>query len=918
MADNMNGFIPADQFQPAEPTQTPSQAGNPSEFIPEDQFESHEDKYGSNVEMAKTALEGLASGVISRPATSLIETKLLGVKPEAIEARREENPIIHGGTEALGLLGSLATGVGEGRLITEAGNLAIHAAGLGELGTTASRFAKIGSSAVDQAAQMAVLESGNEADKMILNEPGTSAETALAHIGLAAALGGAGGAFLTGAVSPLWEATAGPKLESALKALHSRFGGVEGGTANAVQSNADSLATKAGVQIPDEFKAVIDAKPGSAEAHSLLSQSDGTIAGRRYQDNLNNFEDQVSNKIVESLGKSPSDVANMPEMDKYNTGRSLGETLKSEIEPLKKDVSAKYDKINEEFKNTPVSPEDHSIIADQILQKSNELGWNKAESDAQTKLANSVIEKMEKQENVEDIKKFITNLRDSHPYNSDTYQAAKTISNILKDNQERIISENIIKGGGNAAKSSAKLAEYNGIKQQYKGLMDKLDNLNEHLHVGRYSGPGGFVKALDELSTGSGERIIERLSGKTKANVLDVLKDFPETLQKVKEYHVDKLLSDAVKKAKPGKDININNLVKNISELSPQLKELIASPEQHGAIDAASQILESLKDPTHNFSNTARTVGKLTKGAPSPLSLLAALTGHYGAGILTHIANLGYFEGRDAVKLGMMRYMGSTAPVDAPAFKAMVDFVHSVQKGETLLTKATSNVFKPGVPVITGSMAADNRDIEKLDKKIEEMNKNPNLMQAQQGKVGHYLPAHQMELTKSTATALQYLQGLKPHPQRPNPLDSEIKPSKYQMARYNRALSIAVQPAIVLQHVKDGTIQLTDVQDLSHMYPSLYKRMVEKLSTQMMSAHSNEEQIPYKTRIGVSLFLGQALDSSMQPASIIAAQPKPQQPQQPQTGAPSKSRKGTNSLGKSNNSYKTPEQAAESAKANRD
>jgi hypothetical protein len=52
----------------------------------------------------------------------------------------------------------------------------------------------------------------------------------------------------------------------------------------------------------------------------------------------------------------------------------------------------------------------------------------------------------------------------------------------------------------------------------------------------------------------------------------------------------------------------------------------------------------------------------------------------------------------------------------------------------------------------------------------------------------------------------------------------------------------------------------------------------------MVNHLSKDNTIPYKTRLGISLFMGQPLDSSMKPMSILASQPQP--PQQIPGGAP--------------------------------
>jgi hypothetical protein len=79
----------------------------------------------------------------------------------------------------------------------------------------------------------------------------------------------------------------------------------------------------------------------------------------------------------------------------------------------------------------------------------------------------------------------------------------------------------------------------------------------------------------------------------------------------------------------------------------------------------------------------------------------------------------------------------------------------------------------------------------------------------------------------------------------------------------------------------------------------------------MTESLSKGKSIPYKTRIGLSMFMAQPLDSTMTPGAILSAQPQPAPPPQPQG-----KEKGS-SLAKLPKSYQTPGQAAESDRSDR-
>lgn len=176
----------------ADSARAPESAASTNEFgfTPLSEAEAKSDKFGTTGEQLKTAAEGAASA-----ATLGLSTKAetaLGVDPEDIRARREENPISHGLGQAAGLVGSslLVPGGGAAGLMEGAGAGLAKAVGLGAAESTA---AKIAAAAARQAVEGAIFQGGDEVSKMITNDPEQTLGTALSHTGFAAlALGGFG------------------------------------------------------------------------------------------------------------------------------------------------------------------------------------------------------------------------------------------------------------------------------------------------------------------------------------------------------------------------------------------------------------------------------------------------------------------------------------------------------------------------------------------------------------------------------------------------------------------------------------------------------------------------------------------------------------------------------------------------------
>jgi hypothetical protein len=106
------------------------------------------------------------------------------------------------------------------------------------------------------------------------------------------------------------------------------------------------------------------------------------------------------------------------------------------------------------------------------------------------------------------------------------------------------------------------------------------------------------------------------------------------------------------------------------------------------------------------------------------------------------------------------------------------------------------------------------------------------------------------------------------------------------------------------------------VSTLKTLYPEHYEKMAAQVMTSMMEHVHDDGNIPYRLRQGLSMFLGQPLDTTLQPQSIMAVQSVFGQsgPPQPQQGA--KPKGSAAKLGKMATNLQTNDQAR-SARANK-
>lgn len=928
---------------------------------------AREQKYGSFGQQAVTLAEGAASAATFGLSTGL--ERAMGVPAEDIQAREETNPVAHG----VGTLASLLVpGAPEAMALAKTGSMVAKGAEA-VMGTSA--LAKIGSKAAAVAAENALFQTGDEAHKMFAGSyanPTEAVEMAIPNIGLAAVIGGSLGGAL-GAVSPLWAATGGKQLGGLLGAVQRRLGGVEG----IVEEPLDQALSKLGIEATPEIRSALSSDPHVREMASALSQSDTTGAGKAFQQTQKDFRKSISDSVSKGLGREPeaivTDFSEAAAGDRVGT--ALAKEYKAKIDPIAElydgnrakysksplslsvadkavDLGATQSKLSAEIsktnkmlekamKNGDVEgavglstkledlgakskqlesmanhPGAVDSIADTIAKRVQEEGWHG--TDDIMKEINRIGKRLPSIKTIGELQKEMqiigNNTASTLPFGQQTplSRAGGILKSILRDAEAESMAATI-----GAEEGAEALGLFNEARRRFAAQAELKDALNDRLKVG--GSTSGYHKGIAEMARTDGESLLRRLSGHKDADILRVLEaNFPETAQALRETHMDRLLSQAAKGAKDGESISLTSLMKAVDKMSPEMRSFVLSAEQEAKIKAAKSITEQLADKTHNYSNTARTVLKLTKDMlASTVGLAGALAGHNPiASVL--VGGLVHALGKDlpdAARLGMLKFLGSGKTLSPEKFAAAVHFIDAAVKGEKMANRAVKNIFKPSMEVLGSHFMPSAAEKAKLDKYLVAHRDDPNLTMKAADNVSHYMPEQGMGVAQIAAGTVQYLNQLRPESKAQSPLDTRVPASNMQKMAYDRALTIASQPLAVLNGIQSGAITQQDVKHLRIMYPQLYQKLQGKIMDQVADIMSKEGSIPYRTRMGLSVFMGQPMDSTMSSASILAAQPQPKQSQQPTQQAPK--RNNPDKLNKLPKSYMTPGQASEQDQAKR-
>lgn len=845
--------------------QAMSQPIDPSEIATADEAmnwvkeEERREKYGNLPQQALTAVEGAASAATFGLSTGIQEA--LGVDMEGVQGRREENPISNVVGQVAGLVGTSGLGSlpkGAGYAIEKIGATAaakvlpaIESAALSKIGTQATKFA----------VENMLVTSGDEISKMFSDDapPAEAAQTALVNVGLSGLIGGAlGGSF--GAVSPLWEATAGPRLQKIMGALKDKVDGV----LTPIPDDLIGAANEAGIVLSPEAMAAMSNNPVAKQAWNVL-QNTNTKSGLAAQEALNNLKKETADKAVEALGRAPDAVSKVKDLSEFETGKKIVSDLRDSIKGTAEPVIEEFNKIRKQFAKVPLTSES-DVLADRLANLAeSKYGSYRLGDDylfIQKQLSN-----LPNIRDLEGLRQVQSSLWNEAKSGKASWDAVGSVVSLMREVEGETLMK-AAKEGGDELVMRVQLA-----RSAYGDLARELEELNKFTKLRGWRGPESFIEALGEAGE---ESLLRKLGREDSVRLSEYLKNkFPGAAQVIKDYQVDSILQSAAKAAKEGEVISPTKLFKEIDDLSPEMRASLFPPETLKKLSSIKEISDFARAKPMNPSGTAKTLDAIWDKIPATAMGAATLiAGHnpIAALVVGGLTNILAKDVPDATRLALLKYIGKGGKIEAGAFKTMVDYISTAAKGEMRLNMATKNVFKINAEVISSNMVPSEKDRKKLEKRLVEAQENPVVMTDVGGNTGVYLPNQATGTSETAMNAVNYLNSIRPGIKKSAPLDKAFPASKFQKARFDRALDIAEQPMIVLRDIKDGTITKEDVTDLKTMYPSLFMKLQNKMLSQMNDHLADDGVIPYKTRMGLSLFLQQPLDSTLTGQSILALQ----------------------------------------------
>jgi hypothetical protein len=184
--------------------------------------------------------------------------------------------------------------------------------------------------------------------------------------------------------------------------------------------------------------------------------------------------------------------------------------------------------------------------------------------------------------------------------------------------------------------------------------------------------------------------------------------------------------------------------------------------------------------------------------------------------------------------------------------------------------------------------------------------------------ISHTAPNIAPHIFSSASNAVQFLNNKLPNQGNELPGDQDAKPSIAQRNAWLDLHEAVNNPISVLDHVNQGTLNSHHLEALQTVYPDLYQEMSQKILENLGESKSKDQSLPYQKRLSISKFIGQPVDSTMTPESMLTIlnSAGPNQGPNAQAQKSPKRASGTElkQINKVNDLYQTPEQTRQELK----
>jgi len=855
----------------------------PEGAIPLDQFQTYEEKFGTPSEQAKLlGTKALESATFGLSTKFLAEQGVLDV--EAQRAREEVSPGTALAGEVAGIAGSLLI---PGSPVGAVAKGAEKITRLAEPGVakivskianpeTASRvnriLTKAGATAIGSALEGGVYGVGSAITEDALGESSLNAESLMSKIGVGSLYGGLAGGAVGGLMGALQKPVA--KVIKNEKDLIVGTGAELGNTyvdmvssAGLPENEKEKLLAglaklKPNVKEIDEAgkRLGVDVLVGQ-RANDESVQKIYSILG----DSISPFGVQERQKVQTALGtikqKFGEALGGETKFSKAMLGEGVAESIAGKFEAAYKPIQDLYETVETKMGKINATDDEKLEIMQAVESfiKREQLTPGLDPENFARKVQNALVN-FKTYKDFDSYAKVITK---EAPYNLKWVaqgirnEIENTTSDILLKFADGVQAQDVT-GEIATALASAKVA-----KPLYKKLITDMQQMGKVLGNARIKGPADFLDFLTERQTP--EKIVDKLFQKQNSRFLKKFqKDFPAEWDLIRKYQkslvFEKTLDDGA--------VNPNKMIKIVDKLEPELKNALFTKQELQTIKDAKTYIEALP-PKFNTSNTA---------------VFSAWQSFFEDPMKAGLTTL-----RDAGFKGMFRALNLTAK-EEQQLKILQKIEKAKIQTELQIKSGVKSIFEVGDKVIKAEITNTDKDDERIKEDLEKYSADPELfineMEAKTSALYDNAPKIAGSFHETATRATVFLASKLPKVPPKKPLGMTYQLSKADVAKFNRYLDAINNPLKLLKQVEAGNLNQDYVEAVKTVYPSMYAKMQDGIMDELTTLEQDTiKKMPYRVKMGLSMLLGTDLASGLGAQSIVANQPKLNEPKGVNQGA---------------------------------
>lgn len=311
-----------------------------------------------------------------------------------------------------------------------------------------------------------------------------------------------------------------------------------------------------------------------------ILQDSPSIIGRSRQEKTRKAFEKIGNQLEASLPGT--------DKSKFIVGSDVKEGILADLAKEREPISKLYESVKESAGNIQVPPMSKARISRNVDKLEKFSGP-----------AKSLAERLSKDilviENLDDIKKLKTTInRSLKPDASPAERELVTkVSRRLKALEENTVLKEAVKFSQETKDPSAKalietlITDRKTADKSWRGFMGGLSELSKGLGKGQINDAYQAERFIKDLVP---EQLVDRLSTQNNAGFVKFFANkYPERAKEVFSLQREKILGKATK----GETVNIKQAVSAVDALSPEVRNLMFTPDQIKKFEAAKTYVGS-------------------------------------------------------------------------------------------------------------------------------------------------------------------------------------------------------------------------------------------------------------------------------------------------------------------------------------